>query len=87
VDSANGCAAGNPAYLEGVFEGWSKDIHHIIQATRDDEVAQRDLYDRPPALRQPWTSGKVGDKCGFMFFNRYLSFIFLIFENRVKYFF
>jgi len=55
----DGCAAGNPAKLRAVFEGWSSDIHHIIRATRDDEIEQRDLYDRPPAVRQPWTSGRV----------------------------
>jgi hypothetical protein len=31
----------------------------ILKATRNDEVEQRDLYDRPPALRKPWTDGKV----------------------------
>jgi len=57
--TSDNCAAGNPAYLRGVFEGWSPDIYDILRATRDDEVAQRDLYDRPPALRKPWTEGKV----------------------------
>jgi zeaxanthin epoxidase len=31
----------------------------ILKATRNDEIEQRDLYDRPPALRKPWTDGKV----------------------------
>merc|ERR1711939_1036457 len=55
----DGCAAGNPAYLRGVFEGWSSDIHDIIRATRNDEIEQRDLYDRPPSIRKPWTDGRV----------------------------
>jgi len=55
----DGCAAGNPAYLRGVFDGWSGDIHAILRATRDDEVEQRDLYDRPPALSKPWNDGRV----------------------------
>jgi len=55
----DGCAPGNPAYLREVFEGWSKDIHHIIRATRDDEIQQRDLYDRPPSVTKPWTEGPV----------------------------
>jgi len=59
VDSPDGCAAGNPAYLRGVFEGWSSDVHDIIRATRNDEIEQRDLYDRPPSLRKPWTDGRV----------------------------
>merc|ERR1719210_2681048 len=49
----DGCAPGNPAYLREVFEGWSKDIHDIVRATRDDEIQQRDLYDRPPIRFQP----------------------------------
>jgi len=53
------CAPGNPAYLREVFEGWSEDIHHIIRATRDDEIQQRDLYDRPPSVTKPWTDGPV----------------------------
>lgn len=55
----DGCAPGNPAYLREVFEGWSNDIHHIIRATRDDEIQQRDLYDRPPSVLKPWTEGSV----------------------------
>ena len=50
ADTEDGCAAGNPAYLRGVFEGWSSDIHDIIRATRNDEIEQRDLYDRPPSI-------------------------------------
>jgi len=51
--------AGNPAYLRGVFEGWAPDIHDIIRATRNDEIEQRDLYDRPPSINKPWTEGRV----------------------------
>nr|AMV91974.1 zeaxanthin epoxidase [Scrippsiella trochoidea] len=55
----DGCASGNPAYLREVFEGWSHEIHDIIRATRDDEIQQRDLYDRPPSLMEPWHEGRV----------------------------
>jgi len=55
----DGCAPGNPAYLREVFEGWSNEIHDIIRATRNDEVEQRDLYDRPPSLSKPWHEGRV----------------------------
>eukprot|EP00559_Dactyliosolen_fragilissimus_P009584 CAMPEP_0184865560 /NCGR_PEP_ID=MMETSP0580-20130426/18502_1 /TAXON_ID=1118495 /ORGANISM="Dactyliosolen fragilissimus" /LENGTH=567 /DNA_ID=CAMNT_0027364823 /DNA_START=9 /DNA_END=1712 /DNA_ORIENTATION=+ len=48
---------GNVPYLTNVFEGWSKDIHHILKATKENEVEQRDLYDRPPSVRKPWTKG------------------------------
>ena len=50
---------GSSAYLQGIFEGWSKDIHHILKATREDEIEQRDLYDRPPSVRKRWTDGNV----------------------------
>jgi zeaxanthin epoxidase len=39
--AVDGCAPGNPAHLRGVFEGWSPDVHHIIRATRHDEIEQR----------------------------------------------
>merc|ERR1712071_503659 len=50
---------GNVDYLANIFVGWSKDIHHILQATREDEIEQRDLYDRPPSVRKPWTKGSA----------------------------
>jgi zeaxanthin epoxidase len=59
TEPVDSCAAGNPAYLRNTFDGWAPDILAIIRATRDDEIEQRDLYDRPPAIRKPWTAGKV----------------------------
>jgi zeaxanthin epoxidase len=50
---------GNMPYLSNVFEGWAKDIHHILDATKENEVEQRDLYDRPPSVLKPWTKGSV----------------------------
>jgi len=50
---------GSSPYLQDVFEGWSKDIHHILKATTEDEIQQRDLYDRPPSVLKPWTKGSV----------------------------
>uniref|UniRef100_A0A7S1B702 FAD-binding domain-containing protein n=1 Tax=Corethron hystrix TaxID=216773 RepID=A0A7S1B702_9STRA len=50
---------GSSLYLQGIFEGWSEDIHHILRATKEDEIAQRDLYDRPPSVLKPWTDGNV----------------------------
>lgn len=49
---------GNVAYLEGIFDGWSPDIHAILKATTEDEIEQRDLYDRPPVFA--WCDGPVG---------------------------
>jgi len=50
---------GSSLYLQDVFEGWSKDIHHILKATQEDEIQQRDLYDRPPSVFKAWTKGGV----------------------------
>jgi len=50
---------GNVKYLGDIFLGWSKDIHHILQATKENEIEQRDLYDRPPSILKPWTKGPV----------------------------
>lgn len=50
---------GSSAYLQNVFTGWSKDIHHILKATQEHEIEQRDLYDRPPSVMKAWTKGNV----------------------------
>lgn len=50
---------GNVPYLKDIFTGWSKDIHHILDATKEHEIEQRDLYDRPPSAVKPWTKGNV----------------------------
>jgi len=50
---------GTNKFLGAIFEGWSVDIHHILDATREDEIQQRDLYDRPPSVIKPWTKGPV----------------------------
>lgn len=50
---------GTNKYLGEIFAGWSKDIHHILDATKEDEIEQRDLYDRPPSVMKPWSKGPV----------------------------
>eukprot|EP00565_Helicotheca_tamesis_P006187 CAMPEP_0185723902 /NCGR_PEP_ID=MMETSP1171-20130828/579_1 /TAXON_ID=374046 /ORGANISM="Helicotheca tamensis, Strain CCMP826" /LENGTH=558 /DNA_ID=CAMNT_0028391671 /DNA_START=107 /DNA_END=1783 /DNA_ORIENTATION=- len=50
---------GSSMYLQNIFEGWSPDIHHILKATQENEIEQRDLYDRPPSVVKPWTDGNV----------------------------
>ena len=44
-------------YLQDVFEGWADEIHDILRVTKENEVEQRDLYDRAPS--RPWYDGKV----------------------------
>lgn len=50
---------GSSMYLQNIFTGWSKDIHHILKATQEHEIEQRDLYDRPPSVMKAWTKGNV----------------------------
>jgi len=50
---------GQVAYLKDIFVGWSSDIHHILNATQEHEIEQRDLYDRPPSVFKPWVKGPV----------------------------
>ncbi|CAM9835035.1 unnamed protein product, partial [Chrysoparadoxa australica] len=56
----------NIAYLKGRFDGWSHEIHEALDATSNDDVEQRDLYDRPPSLLKSWSDGHItlmGDAC------------------------
>jgi 2-polyprenyl-6-methoxyphenol hydroxylase-like FAD-dependent oxidoreductase len=71
---------GKSMYLQNIFTGWSGDIHHILKATQEHEIEQRDLYDRPPSVRKPWTDGNVcllGDSVHAMMV-RFLCIIFLL---------
>merc|ERR1719326_2714380 len=50
---------GNSIYLQGLFHGWSEEIHDILRVTQEHEIEQRDLYDRPPSVFKPWAKGNV----------------------------
>lgn len=50
---------GSSSYLQNIFAGWSEEIHSILRVTKEEEIEQRDLYDRPPSVLQPWTDGHV----------------------------
>jgi len=50
---------GKSKYLQDLFTGWSEEIHDILRVTTEDEIEQRDLYDRPPSVLKPWTKGSV----------------------------
>jgi len=39
------------------FDGWSEEVHQLIDSTPLDQIEQRDLYDRAPRLQ--WTRGRV----------------------------
>eukprot|EP00746_Dinoflagellata_sp_MGD_P143474 gnl/MRDRNA2_/MRDRNA2_76296_c0_seq4.p1 gnl/MRDRNA2_/MRDRNA2_76296_c0~~gnl/MRDRNA2_/MRDRNA2_76296_c0_seq4.p1 ORF type:complete len:576 (+),score=82.49 gnl/MRDRNA2_/MRDRNA2_76296_c0_seq4:87-1814(+) len=48
---------GQVQYLKNVFKGWSPELHHILDATKENQIGQRDLYDLPPPVLKPWTAG------------------------------
>lgn len=50
---------GSSKYLQDLFQGWSSEIHAILTVTQEDEIEQRDLYDRPPSIMKPWTQDHV----------------------------
>jgi len=50
---------GSSKYLQDLFEGWSSEIHAILKVTKENEIEQRDLYDRPPSVTKPWTKDHV----------------------------
>jgi zeaxanthin epoxidase len=50
---------GSSKYLQDIFEGWSHEVHAILTVTKEHEIQQRDLYDRPPSAMKPWTSDHV----------------------------
>lgn len=50
---------GSSIFLQNTFDGWSKDIRHILNATNEDEIEQIDLYDMQPSVLKPWFRGHV----------------------------
>jgi zeaxanthin epoxidase len=50
---------GSSKYLQDLFQVWSPEIHAILTVTKEDEIQQRDLYDRPPSIIKPWTQDHV----------------------------
>jgi zeaxanthin epoxidase len=56
--------ASNKEYLYDLFskgkEGrWTDELFKVLDATPDDAIEQRDLYDRPPSVLKPWSKGHV----------------------------
>lgn len=45
---------GTSEYLQEIFTGWSPEIFDILKVTKEEEIEQRDLYDRPPSVLKPW---------------------------------
>jgi len=47
------------SYLKGVHEGWTDEIHYVLDSTPAEAVEQRDLYDRWPELKRSWADGST----------------------------
>ena len=46
-------------YLKGLHEGWTDEIHYVLDSTPAASVEQRDLYDRWPEFFRSWSDGSV----------------------------
>jgi zeaxanthin epoxidase len=46
-------------YIKSLHQGWSSEVHAVLDATNKDTVEQRDLYDRAPELFRSWAKGPV----------------------------
>lgn len=46
-------------YIKSLHEGWSDEVHHVLDNTPKESVEQRDLYDRRPEIFRTWTDGNV----------------------------
>ncbi|GMI01839.1 hypothetical protein TrST_g10433 [Triparma strigata] len=46
-------------YIKSLHEGWSDEVHYVLDNTPRESVEQRDLYDRAPELLRSWADGNV----------------------------
>lgn len=46
-------------YIKSLHQGWSDEVHAVLDATEPSTVEQRDLYDRPPEIFRRWSDGNV----------------------------
>jgi len=47
------------SYLKDLHEGWTDEIHYVLNSTPVEAVEQRDLYDRWPELFRSWADDSV----------------------------
>jgi hypothetical protein len=50
--------------VQGKEGRWTDEVFQVLDATPEDVIAQRDLYDRPPSLFKSWAKGNcvmIGD--------------------------
>jgi zeaxanthin epoxidase len=53
-------------FLLREFTNWCPEVTELIEATNNDEIGQRDVWDRPPSVIKSWACGNVvlvGDSC------------------------
>lgn len=49
----------NQDFIKEQFEGWTGEIHAVLDNTPEDIIEQRDLYDRRPSVLKSWSKGHV----------------------------
>ncbi|EWM27076.1 zeaxanthin epoxidase [Nannochloropsis gaditana] len=47
------------AHLIKEYQGWSREVLELLEITKEEDINQRDLYDRPPLLLKGWAKGPV----------------------------
>lgn len=47
------------AHLVKEYQGWSREVLELLEITKEEDINQRDLYDRPPLLLKGWAKGPV----------------------------
>jgi zeaxanthin epoxidase len=56
----------NQQFIKERFTGWSPEVHQALDATAEQDIEQRDLYDKKPSVFKSWSQGHVtllGDSC------------------------
>jgi len=46
-------------YIKSLHEGWTEEVHYVLDNTPPESVEQRDLYHRAPELLRSWADGNV----------------------------
>jgi zeaxanthin epoxidase len=46
-------------YIKSLHQGWSDEVHYVLDNTPKESVEQRGLYDRAPELLRSWADGNV----------------------------
>ena len=51
-------------YLKDIFKGWSTEVHAILGITKDNDIKNRDMHERPLSFITSWTYAGSVDLIG-----------------------